>query len=439
MNKSRSLMKEKNTVNYDEMILADGVVTTFNSLETGLNNNTIVLGATGSGKSMSVTEPQIMHTFNNSLVVTLSKRKIADQYEILMRSRGYRVEILDLTNPDASMVGFDPLEYIKDENDILAIARQIVYTSKYKGVNRDPYWDEAAISMVAAEIAALVENWVYEKENVFQAPRPTIENLIKLHSELRFFESERSGFTISSLDTMFERLQCENAASYAAQCWRTVKGLASKTVSCINSTVNVGYTQVFSPKVREVARKRPLDIEQLGKQKSVLFIITSPVDKSANMYCNMLYATIFKLLFEQAEANEDYRLEVPVHLICDDFACGSTIPDFGEYISIIRSAGISVSLLIQSETQLDQIYGLADATTIRNNCDRLIYLGGTDISTCNSIARRANVPFDMVYGMPLEKVYVFERGKKPVCVKRYQTMKDPVWLMMHDRNAEEVR
>lgn len=426
-------------ISFDEMILANNIVTTFDSEATGLNNNTIVLGTTGSGKSMSVTEPQIMHTFNNSLVVPLTKRKIADEYANLLRSRGYFVNILDFTSPHLSTAGFDPIEHISDENDIVTIARQIVYTSKASSGTRDPYWDEAAISLVSAEIAALIESWIYEMEKYGTAdsPEPTLENLLELHRRLKFFESDRSGFTTSTLDTLFERLERENPVSYAVQCWSTVKGLASKTVSCIHSTVNVAYSQVFGPKIREVAAKRPFNVGELGERKSALFIITSPVEKSSKLFSNIIYSTLFKELFEKAEQNKTYRLDVPVHLICDDFACGSTIPDFAEYVSVIRSAGMSVTLLIQSETQLEQMYGVADAITIVNNCDRMVYMGGNDIGTCMGVAKRANVPFESILNMPLEKVYVFERGKGAVYASRYKTKEDPVWIMMHERAIEE--
>lgn len=430
---------QKNT--FDEMILAEGLSTTFDSEVTGLNNNTIVLGSTGSGKSMSVTEPQIMHTFCNSLIVTMTKRKIADEYANLLRSRGYRVNILDMNAPERSTVGFDPLNYIQDETEIVSLARQIVFTSKSKGVARDPYWDEAAVSLISAEMAALIESWVYAaEEGTKDSPEPTIENLLELHRRLRFFESERSGFTTSTLDALFERLERQNPVSYAVQCWNAVKGLASKTVSCIHSTVNVAYAQVLTPKTREVAVKRPLDIQDLGRKKSALFVVTSPVEKSAKLFTNILYATAFRLLFELAEESTGYRLPVPVHIICDDFACGSTIPDFADYISVIRSAGISASLLIQSETQLVQLYGEADATTIMNNCDRMVYLGGTDLDTCQHIAKRADVPFLQVLNMPLEKAYVFERGKGAVFTNRYGTTNDPVWMMMAEcEQKQEVK
>lgn len=87
--------------------------------------------------------------------------------------------------------------------------------------------------------------------------------------------------------------------------------------------------------------------------------------------------------------------------ICDDFACGCPIPDFADYISVVRAAGISFSLLIQSQSQLETLYGPYKAQTIRNNCDRMVYLGGLDFPTCQDIAVRANVPLEKVLNMPL--------------------------------------
>lgn len=437
---TKDIANNINRAAIDQMVLANRIMSTFDSNKTGLNNNTIILGTTGSGKSMSITEPQIIHTFNNSLVVTVTKRKVADEYKDLMQSRGYYVDILDLSNPDESTVGFDPLNYIHDETDILPMARKIVYTSQSQGSARDPYWDEAAITLISAEMAALLESWEYSKDSgSYDSPEPTLENLLELHKRLKFTELDRSGVTISSLDNLFERLERENPVSFAVQCWNSVKGVAYRTISCIMSTVNVAYANVFTPKIREVAVKKPLDPIQLGTEKTVYFVVTSPVDKSSNMFANIVYSSIFKILFELAETCNNYRLPVPVHIICDDFACGSPIPDFAEYISVIRATGISTAVLVQSESQFEKLYGEADAITIMNNCDRLVYFGGNDITTCNNIAKRANVPFDEIYNMPLEKVYVFERGKKAICTDRYKTIDDPIWQMLHESGVDKEK
>ena len=56
----------------------------------------------------------------------------------------------------------------------------------------------------------------------------------------------------------------------------------------------------------------------------------------------------------------------------DDFATNAKVPDFDKLISVIRSRQISVSIVVQSITQLDGLYGPDRARTIINNCDTML-------------------------------------------------------------------
>ena len=79
-------------------------------------------------------------------------------------------------------------------------------------------------------------------------------------------------------------------------------------------------------------------------------------------------------------ADSDYtdnRLPVHVRFHLDDFAANVLIPDFDNIISFIRSREIAVSIVLQSLSQLQKMYGNAWAKTILNNCDNCLYLGGT--------------------------------------------------------------
>lgn len=143
----------------------------------------------------------------------------------------------------------------------------------------------------------------------------------------------------------------------------------------------------------------------------------------------MFYAQAFKQLFEYAESRPDGVLPIPVHVLCDDFATGSRVMNFAEYISIFREKGISVTLLLQSESQLEGMYGADDATTIINNCDSYIYLGGMDLKTAQDVSMRLNVPLDEVLYMPIGQEILFRRGQRPIVTERYNITK----------NAEYVR
>lgn len=130
---------------------------------------------------------------------------------------------------------------------------------------------------------------------------------------------------------------------------------------------------------------------------------------------------MFKELFEYAESRSDLNFQLPIetHIICDDFATGRIL-NFSDYISIFREKKISVTLLIQSESQLESLYGTDDATTIRNNCDTYVYFGSCDLHTAKNISEKLNLPLDEVLYMPLAKVVIFRRGSKPIIANRYR-------------------
>lgn len=51
------------------------------------------------------------------------------------------------------------------------------------------------------------------------------------------------------------------------------------------------------------------------------------------------------------------------------------IPQFEKIISVIRSRGISASIILQTKSQLKSLYK-DNAETIEGNCDSLLFLGG---------------------------------------------------------------
>ena len=73
----------------DRLILGDGEDCVFssNSDQTGLNNNILVIGTSGCGKTVSIIEPRILETFNKSLIITVTKRRIAKKYSAVMKKR----------------------------------------------------------------------------------------------------------------------------------------------------------------------------------------------------------------------------------------------------------------------------------------------------------------------------------------------------------------
>ena len=65
------------------------------------------------------------------------------------------------------------------------------------------------------------------------------------------------------------------------------------------------------------------------------------------------------------------------------------------------------------------MYDQKNATTIVNNCDTYVYLGGMDLKTCESISKRIDIPCNEVLNMPIGTEYVFRRGQEPIITERY--------------------
>lgn len=84
------------------------------------------------------------------------------------------------------------------------------------------------------------------------------------------------------------------------------------------------------------------------------------------------------------------------------------------------------SLILQSMTQLEAMYSHAEATTIINNCDHIIYLGSQDLQTAEFIGNRIFKTPDTVLCTPRDKAIVIATGEKAVIadkIKPYSTLK----------------
>lgn len=413
----------------ERVILGENCCYSSDCNETGLNNNIIVCGGSGSGKTMSISEPRLLETKTSSLISTVTKRRIVTKYMPLFKERGYNVLDLNFVNPIESTCSYDPLKYVASYSDITFLAKSIVKTDPQKDrSSADPYWDEAAISLLSAEIAYIL----------MTNDKATFADVLELHDSLTIDEG---GSTIrTSLDDQFDYMASEYPTCFAVSCWKSFKSLPIKTAGCVFGTLNTTIDTIFSPELREMMVTKPqVDFELMATEKTILFVTTSAVNPALHCFVNMFYAQAFKQLFEYAESSQNGVLPVPVHVLCDDFATGGRVLNFAEYISIFREKRISVTLLLQSESQLEQMYGTGNATTIINNCDSYIYLGGMDIKTAQNISLRLNVPIDEVLYMPIGQEILFRRGQRPIITRRYDIQKDELYKRItNDYNRNEI-
>lgn len=142
----------------NDLVLGMGRYYDMDSYKTRLNNNVLVAGASGSGKTRNIVIPNILQAVG-SYVISDPKGNLYRKYGDYLRKKGYRVRKLNFVHPEES-IGYNPLEYADSEQDIIKLAKIIVRTSTPKGSKahgNDPFWDQAAEVLFTSLIALAKE------------------------------------------------------------------------------------------------------------------------------------------------------------------------------------------------------------------------------------------------------------------------------------------
>lgn len=379
-----------------------------NSKHTWLNDNDLVVGATGSGKTTSIIIPAIRKT-DKSLICTDTKGNLYINNADDLRRRGFEVYLLDLSDPAKSLTSYNPLDYIGrykvgrrtvwNEKDIISLSATLSPTQTCE----DIFWDDMARNIVQMLTAYVLEAFGEKERNL-----ATVSDVFKLLSYEMSGQKKRCSF--------LEEHSLLHPESFAVRKYQMLRNSAhaDRTWACIEAfTANVLALYDFDGTRSMITKPSGFRIEDLGKKKCALFVNVSDNDASLRPLVSTFFTQCFQTLLREADSRPDSRLEVPVRILLDDYGASSgVIPDFDRIISVIRSRGISTTVILQNLSQLESIYGAARSATVISNCDRLRFLGSSDLATVSYMSKRFNKPFNQLMELPLDKAYSLVRGQK---------------------------
>lgn len=395
-------------------ILAEDVTVDNNTWETGLANNDLIVGPTGGGKTRGYVLPNLLTT-RESFVVTDSKGTLKKQVGDILKQKGFQVMEVNFCDLLHSAWGYNPLRFIRydrerecyNEQDILTVAATLVPAEDLK----DPFWEYAARNLLEALIGYTLECLPEEEHN--------------LVSVTTLFSEAGTGV----LDELMDQLCAVHPDGFGTVRWKNLQTCrrAEKMYGSILGILGQKLSNFTFGGVQALfLNPQQVDFAAISHRPTALFLKVSDCDFSLQNLTSLFYTQALQTLIAEADASPDNRLNIPVRLYLDDFA-NLLIPNMDKTISIIRSREISVSIVLQSITQLEGLYGAAKAMTIVDNCDHLLYLGGQSLETARFIGEKANKPASTILNMGQNEAWLFARGALPRKVRRYDVKQHPLY------------
>lgn len=415
----------------DKVILGQGVV-----LEDGLgvsrpNDNQIIIGGTGTGKSLSVLWPTMCHMRESSLIGTFAKGGEVDAAVQYFKDLGYKTKVWNLANPQKNDILPDPLSYITSDDDVQQTAKQIVAANPdyLRSTKFDPYWNDGSEGLLTGLIYM-----VFMTED-----NPSMKKVLDLFYSLKIKEDGKGIKT--SLDEHFDWLEKKAPDSVAVRKLSAFRQLPYATAGCLRDSLEKVLQCMFPLSVQStMSDKAYVDFEKFATERTAVFIITSPVKTIQYSFANLIFSIAIRQLMEFADKQESHQLPRPVRLICDDFSCGFPIQNYEKSLSTFRSVGISSLMLCQSLSQLSATYGEDNSTVILDNCSVMAYLpGGMNKKTCTFVSEMINLPLEEIMFMEMGNIVIFQSGKKPKIVPRYPTLSDPMYQQFLNAGKKRKR
>lgn len=417
--------KEMSMENNNYMVLGNDNYYSMDCIKTQKNNNVLVVGASGSGKTRSIVSPNLMMA-TGSYIVSDPKGNLHHKYKRYLEKRGYIVKKLDFTDPMNS-AHYNFLQYIREPKDITKMAHMLAYNEA--GAHYDPFWDQSSELLLSSLISYCIEALDKEKQNF-----EYIEKLLQLGKRDCDLSSNDS-----LLSTLMRNYAKKHPKSWAVKQFEDANVAPDRTFNCILITLITKLRAFCSEEITYMTSSDDIDLPSIGQKRTALFVVVSDTDRSMDPLANLFFTQAMNELCWYADHEcKDCRLPVPVRFILDDFATNCRIDEFPRMIASIRSRGISTMIMIQAESQLARAYG-NDGRTIIGNCDTYIYLGGSDLETAKSIAERCNIPVGKILAMEVGRNIIFRRGEVPKYCQNLDLCEFEQQLNFRNPNTVEKR
>ena len=402
--------------------------------------HSLIIGATGSGKTTTFINPMIQilasTSAGSSMIMTDPKGELFSLHSKYLKERGYDVQLLDLRDTYSSS-RWNPLggiydmyqEYLEAGKEIkahrdsmlnypdlkqvdgpakegevwiewrgmayadishcqddISVTKQKVFDEMYEDLNdlisvicpieneKDPVWEKGARSIILATCLAMLE----DSEDPDLGMTKDRFNFFNLNKILTNSENE-----FAALKDYF---MGRSPLSQAVTLSRQVLSAADTTLSSYMS-ITFDKLNMFNDRgLCGLTSATDIIPEVFADRPTALFLKIPDEKDTRHGLAAVFILCMYKALIKVASFREDLSLPRNVYFILDEFGNMPKIEKFDKMITVGRSRKIWFNMVVQSYSQLNNVYGEQVADIIKSNCGMKMFIGSNDIGTCKEFS-----------------------------------------------------
>lgn len=307
------------------MILTQNVYMSMNTRDTRRNNNVLVIGGSGAGKSRFFVKPNLCQMpLNVSFVNTDPSGELLSETGTMLEGAGYKLKVFNLVNMSMSN-HYNPLNYIHKENDVILLVDCILAnTTDPNKKGGDDFWEKAQKLMFQSFIFL---TWKHGDELGLEKNMNTIMMLMQgcsisenessseeNETDKYFRAIESAGWyfneagefivgkpTRNSADGVYEYHEPYGKEDIAVLQYGKFKTGAGKTLKSILISAMARLSTLDSQEIRDLLEFDDIALGKIGDEKTALFVIIPQESDSFNFLAAMLYTQLFQALYYHAQ------------------------------------------------------------------------------------------------------------------------------------------
>ena len=319
----------------------------------------------GAGKTTQYIIPNVLDKAKQhcSMAIHDPKGEVRELTSGYLQANGYNIMVFNVQDINDSHC-FNPCTETRNEVEIEQIAETLIWCGNTG--DKESYWNNGATRIVSVLLKCL------------SFGNPKYYNLPNLYHLLQNFGSMGEG-----LDEWIVN-HCTNPQyskdTYLLDEW---KGALTGNKEAVQSFVGVALTALKSLTNRDLRvflSRSSYDLSRFRKEKTAVFLITPPEQQK---YYSFVTSLFFRSLFNECMRKHHLQgKSLPVYILYDEFG-NSYIPDFVSVANTMRGYQVSLSIILQSISQLGFRYGKVGADSIQGAINTHICLSGSDPATSN--------------------------------------------------------